>query len=316
MNFRRLFQTLAVAGLVVGGLYFSGGLAYAAQKARTFACSGVFPVAGRVDGLCVDLDNNGPGLVVNGEVDKMFNSSLYVAIEEDFLGLTIIPDIDTADGDQGAWNSDDTATAGCPAGKDDYDNGALELLLDNGNEVGDCDLNFGNYLSIDSDTEPFCIFRLTAQTAPAAADTLFWGFTSAQNDLIDSTTNNAGFSVAGADLNLDAMSDDGTTDVNATDTTVDIVAGTMYEYMVSANSMHGVSTTESNGCGPDGCGPTDVGFFYRTTTGGAWTQLLPATTFKIGADKAIQPAVHIEKTSGTTTPDLLVDYVKCYWQRE
>jgi hypothetical protein len=134
------------------------------------------PFGSRTDAIGFDTDNYGPGIVTNGDLAQMFNSPQYVSVTADFLGLTIIPDIDTADADQGLWSSDDTATAGCPAAKDDYDNGALELLLDNGNEVGDCDLNFGNYLSIDSDTEPFCLFRLTAQTAPAAADTLFWGW--------------------------------------------------------------------------------------------------------------------------------------------
>jgi hypothetical protein len=269
------------------------------------------PFAARSDGVGFDTDNYGAGLVANGDIEQMFNSPRYVSVEQDFLGLTIIPDIDTADADQGVWSGDDTATAGCPIVKDDYDNGALEMLLDNGSEVGDCDFNFGNYLSIDSDTEPFCIFRLTAAVAPAAADTLFWGFTSAQNDLIDSTTVNAGFSVAGADLNLDVMSDDASTDVNATDTGVDIVAATMYEYLVSANSMHGRTAND-----PDGASPTDVHVFYRTSSASAFTQLLPGTTLSIGADKAIQPAVHIEKTSGTSVPDLLVEYVRCAWQRE
>lgn len=269
------------------------------------------PFYGRSDGIGFDVDNYGAGLVNNGDIVQMLNSPQYVSIDEDFLGLRVISDIDGNDIAQDMWNSDDTATAGCPAAKDDYDNGALELLLDNGNEVGDCDLNFGNYLSIDSDTEPFCIFRLTAQTAPVAADTLFWGFTSAQNDLIDSTTVNAGFSVAGADLNIDAMSDNASTDVNATDTTADMVAGTMYEYLVSMNSMHGRTATDL-----DGAGPTDVHFFYRTSSDSAFTQLLAGTAFSIGADKAIQPAVHIEKTSGTSTPDLLVDRITCAWQRE
>jgi hypothetical protein len=269
------------------------------------------PFALRSDGVGFDVDNYGAGLVANGDIEQMFNSSRYVSVEQDFLGLTIIPDVDTADADQGVWSGDDTATAGCPIVKDDYDNGALEMLLDNGSEVGDCDFNFGNYLSIDSDTEPFCVFRLTAATAPAAADTLFWGFTSAQADLIADTTVNAGFSVAGADLNLDAMSDDASTDVNATDTGADIVAATMYEYLVSLNSMHGRTATD-----PNGASPTDVHFFYRTSSGSAFTQVLASTTFSIGAAKAIQPAVHIEKTSGTTTPDLLVDYVRCAWQRE
>lgn len=269
------------------------------------------PFANRTDGIGFDVDNYGPGLVTNGEINRMFNSSLYVAVEEDFMGARTIQDIDTADASSDLWSSDDTATAGCPAVKADYDNGAIELLLDNGNEVGDCDLNWGNQRNIDSDTEPFCVYRLTMQTAPVAADGLSWGLYADQNDLLSGFDTFAAFSVYGADLNLDAQSDDGTTDVNATDTTVDMTAGTMLETMISMNSMHGRTVND-----PDGCSPTDVCFFYRTTTGAAWTQVLPTTTFSVGADLAMQPFVHIEKTSGTSTPDLLVDYIACYWQRE
>jgi hypothetical protein len=309
-RFTRIF--MAVAPLVVAaGCFDSSNAASSTHRQDVIRMGNKGPFYGRDDGIGIDVDNYGPGLVVNGEIDKMFNSSLYVAVEEDFLGARTIQDIDTADAASDLWSSDDTATAGCPAVKADYDNGAIELLLDNGNEVGDCDLNWGNQRNIDSDAEPFCIFRLTMQTQGAAADTLAWGLYADQNDLISGFDTFAAFSIGGADLNIDAQSDDGSTDVNATDTTADAVAGTFYEYMISMNSMHGRTETDI-----DGCSPTDVCFFYRTSTGGAWTQLLPNTTFSVGADLAMQPFVHIEKTSGTSTPDLLVDYVKCYWQRE
>lgn len=269
------------------------------------------PWHARSDGIGFDTDNYGAGLVSNGEIGPMLNSSQYVTVDEDFLGARTIQDIDTADASSDLWSSDDTATAGCPAVKADYDNGALELLLDNGSEVGDCDLNWGNQRNIDSDTEPFCYFRLTMQTQGAAADTLAWGLYADQNDLLSGFDTFAAFSVGGADLNLDVQSDDATTDVNATDSTVDMVAGTMIETLISMNSMHGRTVND-----PDGCSPTDVCFFYRSATTSAWTQILPATVFSVGADLALQPFVHIEKTNGASTPDLLVDRVWCSWQRE
>jgi hypothetical protein len=310
MRFARFAALLAAFPLAAA---CSQEIAAAGHEPAVVRMGNSGPFAGRSDGLGFDTDNYGAGLVQNGDIEQMFNSSRYVSVEADFLGLTIIPDIDTADADQGVWSGDDTATAGCPVVKDDADNGQMEMLLDNGSEVGDCDFNFGNYLSIDSDTEPFCIFRLTAAVAPAAADTLSWGFYAAQADTLAGFNTFAGFSVAGADLNLDAQSDDATTDVNATDTGVDIVAGAanMYEYLISMNSMHGRTSTDR-----DGASPTDVHFFYRTSSSSAFTQLLPGTTFSVGADLAMQPYVHIEKTSGTTVPDLIVDYVRCAWQRE
>lgn len=271
--------------------------------------AGKGPFSGRTDGLIFDRDNYGPGLAINGAVDKMFNTTAYVSIEEEFLGDFTIPDEGSADGRQDAWSCTDTnqAAAECAA-KADYDNGAVELVIDNGNEVGDATLFWDDEQNIDTDTEPFCIFRTQYQVALAAADTIFWGLASAQADLINDTTVNAGFSVAGADNNLDVMSDDNSTDVNATDTTVDMTAGTFIETMVSLNSIHGTAA--------DPCSPTDVCFFYRTSPGDAWTRVNRGTTFSIGADKAVQPYVQVEKTSGTTTPDILIDYIKCYWQRE
>lgn len=302
-------RILSIALLCAAGCQVA--LADTSIQQDAMRCGNKGPYYGRTDALCLDVDNKGPGLVINGFVDQMFNSSLYVSVDEDFLGARTIQDIDTADADSGLWSSDDTATAGCPAVKADYDNGALELLLDNGNEVGDCDLNWGNQRNIDTDAEPFCYFRLTMQTQGAAADLLSWGLYADQNDLLSGFDTFAAFSVGGADLNLDVQSDDAATDVNATDSTVDMVAGTMIETVISLNSMHGITTSDTNGASA-----TDVHFFYRSTAGGDWTQILPNTTFSIGADLAVQPFVHIEKTSGTSTPDLLVDRVYCSWQRE
>lgn len=57
----------------------------------------------------------------------------------------------------------------------------------------------------------------------------------------DSITEFAGFHQdSGADLNLDAESDDGTTEVAATDTTVDIVAGTPVEVWLDARDIEDI----------------------------------------------------------------------------
>lgn len=268
------------------------------------------PYYGRTDGICVDHDTRAPGVVVNGAFDSMFMSSAYISVEGEFAGDVTIPDVGSVDGAQGPWVATATNQTASAVQKADHDNGAIELKLDNGNEVGDITLYWGDESNIDSDTEPFCIFRVQIQVAPAAADTLSFGLMGAQNDLVESVTNNAYFGVAGADLNLDLASDDNSTDTDNTDTGVDLVAATWYEFMISLNSMHGATHDDTNGASP-----TDVHFFYRSTLGGDWTQLLTSTAFSIGADVQLQPFVQVEKTAGTTTPDLLVDYIKCYWER-
>ena len=304
----RFFVTALLAGTLAACTQVaSAGTSINADAAR---CTAKGPYYGRTDGLCVDHDTRAPGVVVNGSFDSMMSSSLYIGVDGDFVGDVTIPDVGSVDGAQGPWVATATNQTTSVVQKADHDNGALELKLDNGNEVGDITLYWGDESNIDSDTEPFCVFRVMIQTAPAAADTLSFGLIGAQNDLIEAVTNNAYFGVAGADLNLDIASDDNSTDTDNTDTGVDLVAGTWYEFMISLNSMHGATRDDT-----DGATPTDVHYFYRATLGGDWTQLLATTTMSIGADVALQPFVQVEKTVGTTTPDLLVDYIKCFWER-
>jgi hypothetical protein len=268
-----------------------------------FRCGNQGPYYGRTDGYCLEVDTKGPVHIVNGSIGYIPPGPQFVSVFEDFVGDAVVPDVGSPDGAQGPWVCTNTNQGGGSClQKADYDDGATELLIDNGNEVGDATLYWGDESNIDSDKGAICIFRLQLQVATAAADSVSWGLIGAQNDIISSTTNNAYFSVTGADLNLDVSSDNNSTDDADNDTTVDLVAATFYEFMVSLSSATGNSAT-------------DVGFYYRATLGGDWTELLSGTTFSIGADVALQPFVQVEKTTGTTTPDLLVDYVHCAWER-
>jgi hypothetical protein len=273
------------------------------------------PLYGRTDGVGVLPDAAGDtttsdGLVAiaNGAVCRSLEPSMLCEIFEDFMGIFIIPDADSLDLAQGPWVSQTTASA-APARVADADNGVIKLVLDNGNEVGDSTVYWGDEQNIDSDQEPFMICRVKTSTTPAAADSISWGFASGYNALRDSVANNAWFSLEGASLALKAESDDASTDTDGkalttTDgTAVTLTADTYYEFMISMSSLHGAS-------------PTDVRFFYRPTLGGAWQRLISGSTvFKFGADIATQPYFQIEKTSGTSTPDLFIDYVQVFWKR-
>jgi hypothetical protein len=305
---RRIAPVAALA--LLAGCELGGAIAATNTNPDTIRCGNKGPYYGRTDGLCLDAETYAPGVVVNGTFDSMLSSSQFVAVEGEFVGDFTIPDVGSVDGAQGPWVATATNQTTSAVQNPDEDDGAVELLVDNGNEVGDITLYWGDESNIDSDKEPFCIFRVKIQTAPVAADTLSWGLMGAQADTVEAVANNAYFGVAGADLNLDIASDDASTDTDNTDTTVDLVAGTWYEFLISLNSMHGVTVND-----PDGASATDVHYFYRTSLGGDWTQLLASTTMTIGADIALQPFVQVEKTSGTSTPDLLVDYIKCYWER-
>jgi hypothetical protein len=273
------------------------------HNSKYVVCGQKGPFANRTDGLCQDAGMYGPLLEVNGSPERAFQSSLMVNIFEDFLGNFTIPDVDSADGNQFSWGRQDAgsqATCGTKVG--DADDGQVELLLDNNNEVGDCTVYWGDEQNIDSDKEPVCIFRLQVEATPAAADKISWGLGSARNALMESMTSFVAFSDTGADLTLDVESDDNSTDVAPVSTGVTLTAATFYEFMISLNAIHGAS-------------PTNAKMFYRSTLGGDWTAVATTTTLGLGADTAIQPFVQVEKTSGTTTPGVKVDYIGCYWER-
>ncbi len=273
------------------------------------------PLDKRTDGVGVLVDAGGDttvsdGLVAiaNGTVSRSLEPAMLCEVFEDFLGLRVIPDVDAEDLSQGIWASQSTASA-APARVADYDNGAIKMVLDNGNEVGDQTIYWGDEQNIDSDQGPFMICRVMTSAIGVAADKMLWGFGSARNALADSVANNAWIMLAGASLALKGESDDATTDsddkalTTEDGTAVTLTAGVWYEFMISMNPIHGASAT-------------DVRFFYRSTLGGDWSRLISGTTtFKFGADIACQPYFQIEKTSGTSTPDLQIDYAHVFWRR-
>lgn len=274
------------------------------------------PIYGRNDGVGVLPDAAGTstasdGLVAiaNGTLARTLEPSMLCEVFEDFNGFVVFPDVDSSDLAQGPWAHQNAGTSNTPARVDDADDGVFKLVLSNTSEVGDVTLYWGDQQNIDSDQEPVLICRVKTAAIGAAADKMMWGFASARNALGDSVANNAWFLLAGASLALKAESDDATTDsddkalTTEAGTAITLTAATWYEFKVSMSSM-------------DGASATDVRFFYRDTLGGDWVRLVSgSTTFKFGADIAAQPYFQVEKTSGTTTPDISIDYAQVIWKR-
>lgn len=301
---RKILLVAALAAVTPGCKFFAEADASTQASGTYLRCpAGSNVYSGRTDARCLDADTKGPLNIINGTVDSGVPSSLLNAVREDWLGWFAIPDADTTDVAQGIWTRQDAGSqATCGTRVGDFDDGAIEILLDNGNEVGDCTVYWGDEQNIDSDTEPVCIFRVQVSDALAAADTAAWGLSTARNALIESTTQNAMFMVVGADYGLDVSSDDSSADTGVDTTGVTLTADTYYDFKVSLNSMDGASVT-------------NVKFFYRSALGGDWTALNTSTTYALAADAALQPFLQVEKTSGTTIPGIRADYVMCFWER-
>lgn len=291
-------------------------MATAADTDKLIVSKSGTPIYGRTDGIGVLPDAAGTstahdGLVAiaNGAVSKPLEPSLLCEVFEDFNGFCVFPDVDSSDLAQGPWAHQNAGTSNTPARVDDADDGVFKLLISNTSEVGDVTLYWGDQQNIDSDQEPVLICRVKTSAIGAAADSTCWGFASARNAIQDSVANNAWFKLAGASLALKLESDDASTDnddkaaTTEDGTAITLTAATWYEFKISMAAA-------------DGASATDVRFFYRATLGGDWSRVISGTTtFKFGADIAAQPYFQCEKTSGTTTPDLSIDYAHCIWKR-
>lgn len=103
----------------------------------------------------------------------------------------------------------------------------------------------------------------------------------------DSVTEQVTFHLDGNALSVLAESDDGTTEVAATDTTVDAVDDTYHEYWIDCRD------------------PADIQLFIDGVN------VLPATVFALDAATGpVFPIVYLEKTSNDTVADVRVESIK------
>lgn len=102
----------------------------------------------------------------------------------------------------------------------------------------------------------------------------------------DSVTEAVVFHLDGSALDIKAESDDGTTEVAATDTTVDAVDDTYFEVWIDARDL------------------TSVKLYIDGV------RVLSGSTFKLDAATGpVFPIVHVEKTSNDTTADVRVEWI-------
>lgn len=100
----------------------------------------------------------------------------------------------------------------------------------------------------------------------------------------------------GGSVNINAESDDGTTEVNATDTTIDFTAG--------------LTQAERVEVWMDFRNPADVQIYVNGSL------VLASTTFNVDAYAGPWfPIVHLEKSTGTETADLILDWMRARYQQ-
>lgn len=162
--------------------------------------------------------------------------------------------------------------------------GEYHLALSNTDEAGKVDL-----LSVDSvpvaDGPIFeCVLTFDEKGDNAAVDINFGLANNTHDSDCDAITESVFFHVDGNSADICAESDDGTTEVNATDTTVDLTEDTYNEFWIDARD------------------PSSVKLYIDGV------RVLSGTTFVLSnATGPMKALVHVEKSGGTHVPSLKIE---------
>jgi len=217
-----------------------------------------------------------------------------IVIEDDFTG-----DWDAAATALTATKWTKTETDGLGVTSVDVANGVLKLAADTATEVAVANLFMENS-PVDIDQNP--IFRAIVAIFDignnAAVDFDFGLASDDHATDFEAIAAFAAFHLDGDDLSLKAHSDDGSTDIAAVDSLVDLVDDTFYEFKIDVTDK------------------SDVKFSYRALGAPVWTRICSDTTFDISAyTGTLTPIFMAEKTSDDSSFDMRVDWTKTTAER-
>jgi hypothetical protein len=214
----------------------------------------------------------------------------HVQIFSDFIGGGVLPSSGS-----GLVQYDDSSSGAPTLLHQPKADGIYRMKLASTSEAERCAVYLGDDCCISPTKKPIFEARVAITTAsPNAAETLIIGLVSARNDTVASIADHCMFKWTGANNNILIDTDDGTTDTSDQDTTSDWVSGTYYKFKIDMSDL------------------TDVKFFIDGE------RQLRSTTFDVSAMAAsdyLQPIVEIQKASGTTVPQVDIDYISVLWER-
>ncbi len=208
-------------------------------------------------------------------------------VQEDFLsdaGATLpVP-----------WGEHDTSSAGSPTTDyvADAAGGSFRLKLAADNETETIGVFFADQLVIDVTKQPrfAARVRITSDGAALAAnEVIVMGLASARDNTFDDVATHAWFRLQGANNNILAETDDGTTDDDDNDTGIDWVKDAWTHFEIDASDLSAIK-------------------FYVNG-------VLGATLAASAATGNLQPFLFLQKASGTSTCQLDIDFVEVAWMR-
>lgn len=213
----------------------------------------------------------------NVNVTRQRNPAQQIEFFDDF--------IDIADGTN--WVKQDTSAVGAPtwALVADTHGGEFAMTLAADAEAESLTLYFGDQLIFAANKKPVLEARLKVSTI-AAAQRVVFGLAGVRDATLDNIAQNAWFRIE-ANMNVLVETDDGTTDNDDNDTTVDAVNGTYAIYEVDLSNL------------------ADIKFRINGIDRTPETMNLSALT-----TETLQPFLEIQKDSGTGTPAITLDWIQ------
>lgn len=192
------------------------------------------------------------------------------------------------------WATQDTSAAGTPVLDyvADADNGEFQLNHDATSEAQTLTLYWADQLMIEPTKNPIFECRIKINFAGAAftADQrIVIGLAGPRNATLDDIARHAWFRIEGANLNILAETDDGTTDDDDNDTTIDIVDNTYLTLRIDMSDLAAIK-------------------FYVNG-------VLGATLAAAVMTANLQPFIEIQRDAGAETEDVRIDYVMVEWDR-
>ena len=194
------------------------------------------------------------------------------------------------------WGTQDTSAAGAPTLNyvADAAGGIFRLATSVTDELQTLTLYWADQLTIDVTKAPImeARIRMNFEGATFSADQRFVvGLASARNATLDSVVTHAWFRVEGANLNILKETDDGTTDTDDTDTTIDIVDNTWTRLRIDMTTLAAVA------------------FSVDGVAAGGAAMSIPL------ASGNLQPFIEQQKDAGAEVETLDIDYVLISWAR-
>jgi hypothetical protein len=213
----------------------------------------------------------------NIDVSRLRNPAQQVEIFDDF--------IDIADGT--IWVKQDTSANGSPtwALVADTHGGEFAMTLAATNEAESLTIYLGDQRIFAVDKKPVFEAKIKVSTI-AANQRVVFGLAGDRNATLDNVAQNAWFRIEG-NMNILVETDDGTTDNDDNDTTVDAVNGTYAIYQVDLSNL------------------ADIKFRINGVDYTPETMNLSALT-----TQTLQAFVELQKDSGTGTPAITIDWIR------